>query len=67
MEEKIADKKLTAQEILELYPRKFSLSTLHRLAKDGELKPCGRIGKKTRVWKQSSIENYLERDLAIQE
>lgn len=56
------DKKLTAQEILETYPNKFSLPTLYRLDKRGELKPCGRIGKKTRVWKQSSIENYLERE-----
>lgn len=58
------DKKLTAQEIVKTYP--ISITTLWRLEKRGELKPCGRIGKKTRVYRQSAIEAYLERFEPIQ-
>lgn len=56
-----SDKILTAREIFEEFPNKFSISTLYRLDKRNELKPCGRIGNKTKLWKKSAIEAYLQR------
>jgi predicted DNA-binding transcriptional regulator AlpA len=58
----IEDRTLTAKEILELYPNKFSLTTLWRLAKKGQLRHCGRAGLRKRVWRQSAIEAFLTRD-----
>jgi len=53
---------LTAKEILAEYPNLFSRSTLWRLAKRGELKPCGKIGNKTKIYLRENAENYLMRD-----
>ena len=57
-----SQKFLTVKEILAEYPNLFSATTLWRLDKRGELKPCGRIGKKSRIYLRETVENYLMRD-----
>lgn len=47
--------------MFDTYPNRFSQFLLWQLNKSGKLKPCGRLGKKTRIWQQSDIDRYLTR------